>query len=241
MNCWKATTVSRSIGASHSRNHRWISSLCTGARALIPAHSFLKIVLWYSGSISPGNSITITYSRSASYLCVAPPTATGTTAPRKSVSYALATSSMSVLSVSSPRPLTTARGMRSFLIAAYASSTAAKSIPEDSSVARHGLPSFRNDHERESGLERHIRSAEASSTCDWTAERIEGSPSRRFSGTTSLLAGVSTHWSDCGIVIAAPAQRKCVVDCASFTASIAAHVGSRRGPSNAEKQFLLVQ
>jgi len=38
-----------------------------------------------------------------------------------------------------------------------------------------------------------------------------------------------------------PAHRKCVVLCASLTASRAAHVGSRRGPSGDEKQFRFVQ
>lgn len=38
-----------------------------------------------------------------------------------------------------------------------------------------------------------------------------------------------------------PAHRKCVVLCASLTASRAADVGSRRGPSGDEKQFRLVQ
>ena len=57
-------------------------------------------------------------------------------------------------------------------------------------MARHGLPSLRNDHESESGFERQVRSAEASSTCAHHASS-QGcalyTTCRRFSEFTAKL------------------------------------------------------
>lgn len=192
----------------------------------------------------------------------------GITAPLNSCSNAAATTSVKVLSVSSPSALTMASGVRERCRVVYAMSTASKSMPEECSVARQGLPSRRNDQLRQSGLDRQRRNVAATSTCACTLERSLAASKRRFSGIMSLFAGSCTHCNDSGIVIAAPAQgkketrhsicsslqqrlllhsrfrpaqRKCVVLCASLTARRAADVGSSRGPSGDEKQLRFVQ
>jgi hypothetical protein len=66
----------------------------------IAEHSFLKMVLWCSGSIRPGNSKRITKSLKGSSLLAVP--CAGTIPPRQSSTIAEDTTSAIVLSVSSP-------------------------------------------------------------------------------------------------------------------------------------------
>ncbi len=52
-----------------SLSHCCRVSRCSAVRQFMPLQSFLKIVLWYSGSMSPGHMRTSRKRRSGSYLC----------------------------------------------------------------------------------------------------------------------------------------------------------------------------